>query len=62
MSNEEFQSYPGRTEMLELIRQRENQGAVQGHLGANADAYPLCLPPDQATPWPVCIGNRSIES
>jgi hypothetical protein len=57
MSNEEFQSYPGRTEMLELIRQRESQGASQDQRETGANAYPLCL-----SPGPACILPPAIES
>ena len=57
-SNGEFSSYPGRAEMLELIRQRDMQAAQQQTLEAG-EQIPICLyqPSAQTTEQaiPTCI-------
>jgi hypothetical protein len=51
MFNEEFTNYPGRAEMLELVRQRETQ---------------QCAPLDQRDTeegvWAVCIFQPGAQS
>jgi hypothetical protein len=50
MFNEEFTSFPGRGEMVELIQQRENQGA------------PLDRRETEAGIWPICVFQTGEES
>jgi hypothetical protein len=53
MSNEEFKSYPGRAEMLELIRQRESQCAPQDTRETDAERFPVCI--GNSSNGPACI-------